>query len=118
MLDHPWALLEKCIIYDGGARRYEIPVHFHEALEYWEGVLERAELIDPVRLVGEKLGYYSPVGFDEWLEFNHFSSLEDDNLRGLHADEARALADAGSLNLKDIASGRITAINNLLKQYE
>ena len=39
VLGHPYSLLEKCIIYDGGARRYEIPVHFHEALEYWEGIL-------------------------------------------------------------------------------
>ena len=30
------ALFEKCTIYDGGARRYEIPEHYHEVMEYWE----------------------------------------------------------------------------------
>ena len=31
-------LFEKCIIYDGGARRYEIHEHVEEVLEFWEGI--------------------------------------------------------------------------------
>ena len=34
-------LFEKCIIYDGGARRYEIHEHVEEVLEFWEGIKER-----------------------------------------------------------------------------
>ena len=30
-------LFEKCIIYDGGARRYEIHEHVEEVLEFWNG---------------------------------------------------------------------------------
>ena len=69
VMDHPYSILEKCIIYDGGARRYEIPIHFREALEYWEGIWGRADLIDPVKLVGEKLGYTSKL----FLEETHLS---------------------------------------------
>ncbi|MBQ7194736.1 MAG: hypothetical protein IJS07_03790 [Bacteroidales bacterium] len=118
IMDHPYALLEKCIIYDGGARRYEIPVHFDEALEYWEGVLERAELIDPVRLVGEKLGYYESVSYEDWLELTHFQNLEDESLRHLWADEIRFLESAGTLNLAEIARKRISDIKAILKLYE
>ena len=119
VLDHPYALLEKCIIYDGGARRYEIPVHFHEALEYWEGVLERAQKIDPAQLVGEKLGYEKPLPFEEWLRVTHLGALEEDNnLKQLWADETRLLESAAALSIGTIARQRMNAITALLDKYE
>ena len=118
VMDHPYSLLEKCIIYDGGARRYEIPVHFHEVLEYWEGVWGRADRIDPVRLAGEKLGFYEPLSFQDWLVLNHFQELKDEKLAGLWADETEFLKNAAALSLETISTQRITAINNLLQQYE
>ena len=118
VLDHPYSLLEKCIIYDGGARRYEIPVHFHEALEYWEGIWARADRIDPARLVGEKLGYDQPLSFGEWLSINHFRDLMDDGLKALWAEETALLEHAGALSLETIATQRIHAISTILQQYE
>ena len=118
VIDHPYSLLEKCIIYDGGARRYEIPVHFHEVLEYWEGVWGRADRIDPVRLVGEKLGYDRPVAYDEWLKITHFQNLQEEGLPALWADERDLLVHADALSLEAIAQQRIEAINTILQQYE
>ncbi|MBR6881797.1 MAG: hypothetical protein IKN06_02380 [Bacteroidales bacterium] len=118
VLDHPYSLLEKCIIYDGGARRYEIPVHFHEALEYWEGIWGRADRIDPVKLVGEKLGYDRPLNYGEWLTHNHFRDLMDDGLKKIWADERELLENAAALSLEAIAHQRINAINTILQQYE
>ncbi len=51
-------LFEKCIIYDGGARRYEIHEHVEEVLEFWEGIKERADKID-LRTFERKIGYDS-----------------------------------------------------------
>ena len=118
VLDHPYALLEKCIIYDGGARRYEIPVHFHEALEYWEGIWGRADRIDPRALVAEKLGYDRPLTFQEWLELNRFQYLPQEGLEQLWADERDWLEHADALSLETIATQRINAINTILQQYE
>jgi hypothetical protein len=118
IMDFPDALLEKCIIYDGGARRYEIPVHFREALEYWEGIWGRADLIDPSALIGEKLGYDSPLSFKAWLELNHFKDLKDSSLEQLWADEKALLENAAALSLETIAGQRINAINTILQQYE
>lgn len=118
VLDHPYAILEKCIIYDGGARRYEIPVHFHEALEYWEGVWGRADRIDPVELVGEKLGYEKPLSYEEWLQVTHFASLKDESLKKLWADETHLLENAAALSIETIAMQRMNAINALLNKYE
>ena len=118
ILDHPYSILEKCIIYDGGARRYEIPVHFHEALEYWEGVWARADRIDPVQLVGEKLGFDKPISFSDWLDLTHFRGLMDETLKKLWADENELLENAAALSLETIATQRINAINSILQQYE
>ena len=118
VLDHPYSILEKCIIYDGGARRYEIPVHFREALEYWEGIWGRSDLIDPAALVGEKIGYDAPLSYKAWLELNHFKDLDDTGLKELWADEKALLENAAALSLETIAGQRINAINTILQQYE
>ena len=114
IVDHPDALLEKCIIYDGGARRYQLPVHFEEVLEYWEGIRDRAAVIDAHALLEEKLGYAGPLEFEDWLEVTHFRGLE--GLGELWADEQALLQ--RDIDLKALAQRRIDSINNLKKQYE
>ena len=118
VLDHPYSILEKCIIYDGGARRYGIPVHFREVLEYWEGIRSRAQRIDPGKLAGEKLGFEEPLSFEQWLAMNRFEDLNDDSLSALWADETEFLRNAPALSLESIAMQRIQAIETYLQQYE
>lgn len=68
------ALLEKCIIYDGGARRYEIAAHYEEVTEYWERLLAAARNGSTTgQLTDEKLGC-GRVSYDEWLKVNHYGS--------------------------------------------
>ena len=108
-----------------GARRYEIPVHFDEVLEYWEGVRDRAGIIDARELLAEKLGYAGPVGFDAWLDVTH--------LRDLVAGEPAQMAETTErqelwsaeqtlfsrpLNLKELSERRIDAITKLKQVYE
>ena len=71
-------LFEKCIIYDGGARRYEIHEHVEEVLEFWEGIKERADKIDFKELLDEKLGYPAPLSYDDWVEANHYHEIKID----------------------------------------
>ena len=112
--ENPEALFEKCIIYDGGARRYQLPVHFDEVLEYWEGILERADRIDVRALVEEKLGYVGPLPFEDWLAVTHLQGLP--GLEDLWTAE-QALFER-PFDLKDLAKRRIASINNLKQQYE
>lgn len=114
IVDRPDALLEKCIIYDGGARRYNLPEHFAEVLEYWEGIREHAARIDMRALLEEKLGYAGPVEFEAWLDITHLRGLED--LGPLWADEQALLQ--RDIDLRAVAARRIQSINNLKKQYE
>jgi hypothetical protein len=114
IVDRPDALLEKCIIYDGGARRYNLPEHFEEVLEYWEGIREHATRIDVRALLEEKLGYAGPIEFEDWLDITHLRGLE--NLGPLWADEQTLLQ--RDIDLRAVAARRIESINHLKQQYE
>ena len=125
IVDHPDALLEKCIIYDGGARRYEIPVHFDEVLEYWEGVRDRAGIIDARELLAEKLGYAGPIGFDAWLDVTHLRDLVaagPERMAEMTERQELWLAEQAlfsrPLNLKELSERRIEAITKLKQVYE
>ena len=113
---HAYSLYEKCIIYDGGARRYEIPDHYHEVIEYWEGVLEASTRVDIMDLTQERLGYEAPISYEDWLKVTHFTELGDQSV--LYSDERVFLAKARTLNLKDVATTRIEQIKQTLKGYE
>ena len=113
---HGYSLFEKCIIYDGGARRYEIPDHYHEVVEYWEGVLEASERVDIMDLTHERLGYAAPISYEDWLEVTRFTELGDQSV--LYSDERVFLAKARALTLKDIALRRLEQITQTLKGYE
>ena len=113
IVDRPEALLEKCIIYDGGARRYEILLHIEEVSEYWEGILRRADIIDPTALVGEKLGYPHPVGYEEWLQITRVP----DGWKDLWEKEQKLLSGASGLDLKAIAKKRLESMSSLKQQF-
>ena len=134
ILDRPDALFEKCIIYDGGARRYEIPVHFEEVLDYWEGILERADSIDMEGLAEEKLGYRGLPGYEEWLvetglaslvagatelfAEERYGSVSPEFLRQLWEDELALRRRAAGMSLRSLAERRINEIKSISQRYE
>ena len=113
---HSYSLYEKCIIYDGGARRYEIPDHYHEVIEYWDGVLEASSRVDIMDLTQERLGYQAPISYEDWLEVTHFTELGDQSV--LYSDERVFLAKAKALTLREVATTRLEQIKQTLKGYE
>ena len=118
ILDRPDALYEKCIIYDGGARRYEIPVHFEEVFAYWEGILERADIIDMKALTDEKLGYQGPLDYETWLAETGLAGLDNPGLPKLWEDEQELSRRAGGISLKELAQRRIKEIKIISQHYE
>lgn len=112
------ALFEKCIIYDGGARRYEIPVHFEEVLDYWKGMLERADQIDMQALVNEKLGYEGPLDYSVWLLMTNLGTLPQEGLQQIWEAEQELCRKASSMSLKELAERRIYEITQISRNYE
>ena len=111
------ALFEKCTIYDGGARRYEISEHIAEVLEFWEGILERADGIDKTALLEEKLGHRLNISYEEWVAENHYQKLDDQENRWLYEQERGYIRSIENITLKQIAQQRIDEFTETLKKY-
>lgn len=110
-------LFEKCIIYDGGARRYEIHEHVKEVLEFWEGMEKRADQIDLKELLDEKLGYQTPVSYEEWLAYNHYGRLDSVQTKWLYKQELGYIESLKGVTLREIAGQRITEFTKALRKY-
>ena len=110
-------LFEKCIIYDGGARRYEIHEHVKEVLEFWEGILERADRIDFEKLLEEKLGYPLPVSYEEWIALNHYDKIRPEDAGWLYRQEKGFVESIKTMTLKELAEQRIAEFTGALKKY-
>lgn len=117
VMDHPVALLEKCMIYDGGARRYEMHNHIDEVLEYWEELLDVADKVDFKAFIEEKLGYSLEASYKEWLAA---TCLVDTDVH--HVLWQKEVATAHDLlattTLKSICGQRIEAFKAEMAQYE
>lgn len=76
VMDTPLALFEKCIIYDGGARRFEIPNHIDEVAEYWHELAAVASQSSLPDFLAEKLGYTLRATYEQWLDACHLNDTE------------------------------------------
>lgn len=110
-------LFEKCTIYDGGARRYEIKEHIDEVLEFWEGLLERKDQIDFKALLEEKLGHSLDISFEDWVKDCHYEMLSDEEKHWLYHQEKGYIDGLKNITLEEIASTRISEFKNTLKKY-
>jgi len=110
-------LFEKCTIYDGGARRYEISGHIEEVLEFWNGILERADIIDKTALLEEKLGHGIDADYETWLRDTHYQKLDDENNRRLFRQEKDYIGGLRDVTIREIAETRIAEFTDALKEY-
>lgn len=110
-------LFEKCIIYDGGARRYEIHEHVEEVLEFWKEMLKRADKIDFKELLDEKLGYATPISYEDWVKANHYEKINPSVNKWLYKQEQGYIQSMQDVTLKEIAEERIEEFTTALKKY-
>ena len=117
VLEDDDALFEKCIIYDGGARRYTIPEHYEEVVEYWESIREAADSTSMDAFVSEKLGYDEPSDFDSWLALTHYASLPVEEMKSLYALESTFRQHASGLSLAAVAERRLEEFTAVIGKY-
>ena len=110
-------LFEKCTIYDGGARRYEIHEHIEEVLEFWNGILERADIIDKQALIEEKLGHQLPISYEDWVQDCHYGMLDERETRWLYQQERGFVESLKDISLKQIALQRIEEFTSTMRKY-
>ena len=110
-------LFEKCTIYDGGARRYEIREHIEEVLEFWNGILKRADIIDKDKLLEEKLGHSLEISYEDWVRSCHYWNLDERENRWLYEQERGYIKSLDGVTLREIAQQRIEEFTSALKKY-
>lgn len=110
-------LFEKCTIYDGGARRYEIHEHIEEVLEFWNGILERADIIDFTALIEEKLGHTLNISYEDWLADCHYAMLPAKETGWLYRQEQGFIESMKNVTLRQIAQQRIEEFTAALRKY-
>ncbi len=110
-------LFEKCIIYDGGARRYEIHEHVEEVLEFWNGIKERADQIDFGTLLEEKLGYELPISYEDWIHANHYEKIRPADTKWLYRQEQGYVESMKNITLEELAQQRIDEFTGALRKY-
>ena len=110
-------LFEKCTIYDGGARRYEIKEHIDEVLEFWEGLLARADQIDFTALLEEKLGHSVSISYEDWIKECHYRNIPPQEATWLYRQEKGYIESLRGVTLKEIAETRIREFKDTLRKY-
>ena len=110
-------LFEKCTIYDGGARRYEVKEHIDEVLEFWNGILDRSDRIDKQALLEEKLGHSVSISYSDWLQDTHYGLLPEKTTLWLYRQEKGYIEGIKDTSLKEIAGTRISEFTTALKKY-
>ena len=110
-------LFEKCTIYDGGARRYEISEHIEEVLDFWQTLLAKSDSIDKTALLEEKLGHSIDITYEDWLADTHYQLLDEKQNRWLYCQEKGFINGLKDVTLKEIASTRIDEFTSSLKKY-
>lgn len=120
VLENENTIYERCVIYDGGARRYEIPEHYDEVMEYWRDIRAVADKVNMKAFTDEKIGYPTPASYEDWLAINHYEDAtteEECVLHKLFAQEETFRQKSYKRNLRHIAEVRLQEIENALKKY-
>ena len=110
-------LFEKCIIYDGGARRYEIQNHVEEVLEFWEYMSAHGDELSMNELLAEKLGHSLDISYEEWIKVNHYENIEESMTSWLYRQEQGFISGVKNQSIKEIAERRVREFKAAMKKY-
>jgi len=110
-------LFEKCIIYDGGARRYEIQNHVEEVLNFWEYMAAHGDELSMKELLAEKLGHSLNISYEDWIKVNHYEKIEDSMKSWLYRQEQGFISGMKDQSVKEIAERRIREFKTAMTKY-
>ena len=109
------ALFEKCIIYDGGARRYEIADHYREVVDYWKDLAAAAGRTEFNDFLEEKIGHKLDIGFEDWLSLNAYRDLDEEEMTSLYIMERDFLR--RQRTIREITERRLREFRTALGKY-
>lgn len=110
-------VLEKCVIYDGGARRFEQIDHIFCILDYWKSLAVKADHVQMRDLLEEKYGYCVPLPFEQWRKINHYGSLTTGKLEMLYRMEQVFLGKFLQISLCQMAEFRFKWLKDFYSDF-
>ena len=117
LLNSNTAIFEKCAIYDGGARRFEMRDHIICITNYWRSLCELREF-DTQLIIKEKLGYVHELSFDEWVERNNYQSIsKSHDLNLIYINEISKIKRLNSIGMYNISISRYNYLRNYYAYY-
>lgn len=76
-----------------------------------------ADQIDKKELLDEKLGYATPISYEDWICVNHYGRLEPVVTEWLYKQEKGYIESVKDVTLKEIAERRILEFKTALRKY-
>ena len=80
-------------------------------------MLAREGKIDFKALLDEKLGYATPISFEDWVKANHYEKISSSVNKWLYKQEQGYIQSMQDVTLKEIAEERIEQFTTALKKY-
>lgn len=80
-------------------------------------IKERADKIDFKELLDEKIGYPTPISYEDWIEKNHYEKIRPADTKWLYRQEQGYIESMKNITLKELADQRITEFTDSLKKY-
>ena len=117
LMDDYHIVLEKCVIYDGGARRFEQSDHISCILDYWKNLVIKANHIQIKDLLEEKYGYCVPLLFEQWRKINYYEGLDIDKLEMLYEMEQDFYWKFSRISLIQVAKSRFSWLKDYYSDF-
>ncbi len=77
---------------------------------------ERADKIDFKELLDEKLGYPTPISYEDWLAHNHYQESSPADTKWLYRQEQGYIESMKNITLKELAEQRIGEFRSALRK--
>ena len=79
--------------------------------------VERADKIDFRELLDEKLGYPTPISYEDWVKANHYQEIRSADAKWLYRQELGYIESMKDITLKELAEQRIGEFTDALRKY-
>lgn len=117
LMDDYHIILEKCVIYDGGTRRFEQSDHISCILNYWKNLIVKANHIEIRDFLEEKYGYCVSLPFEQWRKRNYYEGLGIDKLERLYKMEQDFYWKFLQISLLQVAKSRFSWLKDYYSDF-
>ncbi len=115
IIKYCYSIFERCVIYDGGARRFEQNNHIDNIVAYWRNLCTLADVISTTDFIEEKYGYCI-ISFNIWQQINHYKSIDKCILEIVYQSEQNFIKEIMRSSLSRISKFRLSMLQDTFQR--